>query len=173
MATYNTISNTQVDPESPVTSELMTALRDNPIAIAEGASGAPRIAWNMQAGTVGTSSLTFTGLDEFAGFVAFLNGTNTSGSAQNLNVALSDDGGSTFATALTLQNIPASTDLHGVFTVDFSSGNVVRAYSLGTNVVSSGTTITLPAGTVDAVRFTLGQNGIAVMLHPQGGESTV
>lgn len=43
MAQYTTITDTQVDPEAPITSELMTALRDNPIAIAEGASGAPRI----------------------------------------------------------------------------------------------------------------------------------
>lgn len=43
MAAYTTITDTQVDPEAPITSELMTALRDNPIAIAEGATGAPRI----------------------------------------------------------------------------------------------------------------------------------
>ena len=38
-----TISESQVDPNAPLTSELMTALRDNPIAIAEGSSGAPTI----------------------------------------------------------------------------------------------------------------------------------
>ena len=43
MADWTTISDTQVDPNAPLTSELMTALRDNPIAIAQGASGATRI----------------------------------------------------------------------------------------------------------------------------------
>lgn len=43
MADYTTITDTQVDPEAPITSELMSALRDNPIAITEGASGAPQI----------------------------------------------------------------------------------------------------------------------------------
>lgn len=43
MADYTTITDTQVDPEAPITSELMSALRDNPIAITEGASGAPRV----------------------------------------------------------------------------------------------------------------------------------
>lgn len=43
MADYTTITDAQVDPEAPITSELMSALRDNPIAIAEGAAGAIRV----------------------------------------------------------------------------------------------------------------------------------
>jgi hypothetical protein len=43
MADYTTITDAQVDPEAPITSELMSALRDNPIAITEGASGAPKV----------------------------------------------------------------------------------------------------------------------------------
>lgn len=44
MADYIAQPDTAVDPDAPVTSDLMYALRDNPIAIAEGAPGAPRIA---------------------------------------------------------------------------------------------------------------------------------
>jgi len=44
MTTYTTIPNSDIDQDSPVTQPLMTALRDNPIAITEGSSGAPRIA---------------------------------------------------------------------------------------------------------------------------------
>lgn len=43
MTTYTSIPNTDIDQDSPVTQPLMTALRDNPIAITEGSSGAPRI----------------------------------------------------------------------------------------------------------------------------------
>ena len=43
MVDYTTISDSQVDPNAPLTSELMTALRDNPIAIAEQSTGAPII----------------------------------------------------------------------------------------------------------------------------------
>jgi len=43
MTTYTTIPDTDVDQDSPVTVPLMTALRDNPTAVTEGASGAPRI----------------------------------------------------------------------------------------------------------------------------------
>jgi hypothetical protein len=43
MTSYTAIANGDIDQDSPVTQPLVTALRDNPIAIAEGASGAPRI----------------------------------------------------------------------------------------------------------------------------------
>ncbi len=44
MTTYTPIANGSVDAGSPIDESLVTALRDNPIAISEGASGAPRIA---------------------------------------------------------------------------------------------------------------------------------
>ena len=44
MTTYTTIPNADVDTDSPITTSLVTALRDNPTAITEGASGAPTIA---------------------------------------------------------------------------------------------------------------------------------
>jgi hypothetical protein len=44
MTTYALIDNTEVDPESPITTSLVTRLRDNFLAIAEGDSSAPSIA---------------------------------------------------------------------------------------------------------------------------------
>ena len=43
MADWTVITDAQLDPDAPLTSDLAYAWRDNPIAIAEGASGAPRI----------------------------------------------------------------------------------------------------------------------------------
>ena len=43
MTTYTTIPDTNLDPGKPTRSIDAKALRDNPIAITEGASGAPRI----------------------------------------------------------------------------------------------------------------------------------
>lgn len=43
MTAYVSIPNSDVDPESPITTSLIIALRDNPTAITEGASGAPKI----------------------------------------------------------------------------------------------------------------------------------
>ncbi len=43
MTTYTAIPNGDIDQDSPVTQPLLTLMRDNPIAITEGAAGAPRI----------------------------------------------------------------------------------------------------------------------------------
>lgn len=58
MATYTTITDAEIEPEKPVTTSLMNRLRDNPLAIAEGASGAPRIQQGaIDSGAVGQSQL--------------------------------------------------------------------------------------------------------------------
>lgn len=43
MTAYSAIANTEIDADSPITEALLTKYRDNPIAIAEGSSGAPSI----------------------------------------------------------------------------------------------------------------------------------
>lgn len=43
MPVYTEILNSEIDQDSPVTQPLMTALRDNPLAIAEGDATAPQI----------------------------------------------------------------------------------------------------------------------------------
>ena len=65
MATYTAIPDSAVDPDSPLTSELVTALRDNPIAIAEGAAGAPSLAegYANSAAAGGVGSYIFAVLD--------------------------------------------------------------------------------------------------------------
>jgi len=43
MTTYAIINPADIDPDSPTTQSLMTRLRDNPLAIAEGDATAPRV----------------------------------------------------------------------------------------------------------------------------------
>lgn len=43
MTTYTAITNGEIDQDSPVTQPLFTAIRDNPIAMFEGAPGAPKL----------------------------------------------------------------------------------------------------------------------------------
>lgn len=42
---WTTIPDSDVDPESPITTALMQALRDNPEGIAGAATGAPKVKW--------------------------------------------------------------------------------------------------------------------------------
>ncbi len=58
---YNAIPNGDIDPESPITTGLMTSLRDNPIAMFEGTSGAPRLTASAIASGALTSDLFSTG----------------------------------------------------------------------------------------------------------------
>lgn len=44
MTTYTTIANTEIDADSPVTTTLMQAYRDNIAATAEGSANAPIVA---------------------------------------------------------------------------------------------------------------------------------
>ena len=60
MTTYTGIANSEVDGDSPITDTLMQRLRDNVLAMFEGAAGAPRLqlaaldTWFTTAGAVGT-----------------------------------------------------------------------------------------------------------------------
>jgi len=75
MTTYVTIPDTDVDQDSPVTVALMTALRDNPIAIADGGGG-PILGLTMlsTSGEITGSPATveFTGFRDDARYDAYL-----------------------------------------------------------------------------------------------------
>lgn len=43
MTTYTAVADSEIDTDSPLTESLFTRLRDNPIAITEGATGSPKI----------------------------------------------------------------------------------------------------------------------------------
>ncbi len=57
MADWTSISNANVEPDAPWISATAFALRDNPIAIAEGAAGAPRIQTAAYQGSSVTTSV--------------------------------------------------------------------------------------------------------------------
>lgn len=72
MADYNAISDTQLDPDAPLTSQLGYQFRNNPIAIAEVSNNAPYVQSNWHG--FGGSSLVSSVIYDFAvdGAVAFV-----------------------------------------------------------------------------------------------------
>lgn len=58
MTTYTNIANSEIDTDSPVTESLMTRLRDNPVAITEGSTGAPKIQTAALEQTGGSEAVT-------------------------------------------------------------------------------------------------------------------
>lgn len=84
MADYFSIPDTAIDPDAPLTSQLACAWRDNCIAIAEGAVGAPRIqpaalgSWYTSLGD--TKTLAFLGRNADVTVSQFIAGNTYSGS---------------------------------------------------------------------------------------------
>ena len=103
MADWTNITDTSVDPDAPLTSQLAYAWRDNPIAIAEGASGAPRVMPLAQDNFLGrivldatTTPVAITGIDPAIVISAVGNFQNGTADAASIQVSASTDGGATW-----------------------------------------------------------------------------
>lgn len=99
MATYTTITDPQVAAGAALNTALMTALRENPIAIAERASGAPKVQTDFQfiatADALNDATIDFTGFDATAydAYIFVLQNVRPSGASGNLLLRTSSDGG--------------------------------------------------------------------------------
>lgn len=126
MPTYTAIPNTQIEPEAPVTSELMTLLRDNPLSIIEDDSTAPKIKQRMRYGQSVGGNITFSDLANYGGVeitagVREISGTDTA----TLEMQYSTNNGSSYTT---ITNIVTAPDPDGVSTghgyFDFATGEL-------------------------------------------------
>lgn len=110
---YISITETETDPDAPLTSALAKKWRDNPIAIAEGASGAPKVVgaalniFLVEGTSTGSGTITLctaTGLDAVnrVGIGYKIRGSATSSGGTwydasiDIRYSLSTDGGSTW-----------------------------------------------------------------------------
>jgi len=86
MADWTTIPDSSIEPGKPIRSIDGLALRDNPIAIAEGAAGAPRIVGRAAKRLIDYPVLTTTASSSFSASngVNTTLGTNTTGSTSNV-----------------------------------------------------------------------------------------
>lgn len=166
MTTYRTIASTETDGYSPATVPLFTALADNPTAIAEGASGAPRVDGraldvvlndtdvNVPTGggatTVLVTNTTFTNLSYVmvTGFADLGNPSSTT--SFSLNYQTTTDGGSNWTGSTTFLDTGAySSDSVRPFSVVVDvSGSIdgirVRAVN-GSNFANSDVHISILA----------------------------
>lgn len=137
MTDWTTITDSQVDPKAPVTSELMTALRDNPSALAEGATGAPRIV-GLAAATIDEMPvLTVSAADTYDLGLAtdFTSGTTTTTSTSYVTAATIDITGATGSARFTAGHYISGSD---------PSTSTLRLMRNGTQVASWSTSLTSP-----------------------------
>ena len=174
MTTYTSIANNEIDADSPATDTLFTRLRDNPIAIAQGASGAPKIATQSAVSDFDITPADFNSLGAFGGAWFTINGSydGAGGGPFALTITVTDDGGSTYKTPQTLFTTIASSPTDVLITgfVDFATGEV-RAIAKN---VSVELTIAGSSSAVDGIRFSSGYAGFecAVIINANGGEQT-
>lgn len=160
MADWKQIPDTDVDPDAPVTSELTYALRDNPVAIAEGAAGAPRISpYSLSTGYIGNINTTaqdivsFIDLNPVSSIV--LKGATYGLSSAYLQVSLSTNNGGSWGSWSNISsgNLgSAAVVTESVINTVNGSINTVSSSSSSAPVLSE-LSVSVPAGKVNAVRF--------------------
>ncbi len=136
MTTYTAILASEIDTDSPITVDLMTKIRDNPIAITEGAAGAPRI----QLAAMDT------------------------GSVDTTQIVAAAVGRSQIATALATTAGNLNDDAHTLFTLnDYSFFPMVHTNTSSGAVQMTGHTT--DGGSGAAPRFSLYKNGATLVAY--------
>lgn len=168
---WTDIANADVAVGSPLDTALMTALRDNPIATAEGAPGAPRVApLAMKGGRVigvATASsnnwVGFSDLEDISEVELQCYGSYI------VQVRLSDDNGTTWGAPQDFFGFTNQSNISRIF-FNLDTGEFSAIRGTGETAVNTGT-LTLPSGTVDAfqVRKSAGSDTFGVMAMISGG----
>lgn len=183
MTTYSTIADGQVDQDSPITQPLMTALRDNPIAIAEGAAGAPKIADSWRAlETTSSTGLIVPDVEFGEGVRIELAGSGSVNSNTiSFKAEISSDSGSTFVSETTVKflTVPAQSSgtlvVNGTFLFDRPTGAWAFLDKDGIDIVTG--TFPSSSGVTDIrFRFYIGAaaqtDKIAAIAFITGGKAT-
>ena len=158
MTTYTTIPNTDIDQDSPITQPLMTALRDNPIAMAEADSSVaetlkPTVLLGTLDGTGGGStmtlgSLTLTNYKMLA--ISFDGLSHNSGTNQNFTFA---------GITLLAGTINSSGTAHGVIHVYLANGEAFHATSATTVGLDWGVSTTSLSTATTSLSFATSAGG--------------
>jgi len=165
MATWTDPSSVNTGPNDPVTSEFGTAALENAVALAEGASGAPKIATKNQSGS-GTSGNENFNVTNFSGARFFIGVNSTNPSSQNLQINATNGSYGTAKTLFSVTQDISQLSLHGY--VDFASGDFLCVGSSGVRTTGTLTR----TGSISTLRFTGATNlTFSVHLMADGGES--
>ena len=164
MADWTSLPNLAVGVGGLPSGTTVTALRDNPIAIAEGAAGAPRVQGvaldKVFLGALFSTNLNTTpvGFIDLGGILGIsLVGVVQGTTVGSLDIQYSTDNGATFGSSQTLYS--PSTPIIGGGHLDFTTGEFRFTGSSETgSLQSTSRATTVPAG-INALRFTSESSG--------------
>jgi len=162
MASYIAIANSEIDPDSPITADLLTKFRDNPLAVFTGDASVPsQYRLGVTLGTIATtsgSSVTLSGLTltSYRQLQYVLVGVSTSNLGINMLLNGSFIGVPSPTAALQQANGGGIIDLAtGAFFGAISAGSTAALTSTsagnsGLTTASTSITFTLASSTFDA-----------------------
>ena len=144
MATWTDPATINTDPKDPMTSEFGTAALENPEAMAEGASGAPKVeaaAVNLllasvEAGRNVTSSADATDLDRVDTVIVHGAGSGAAGLSANATYQLSTNNGVSFGSSVEVFQCE-DTGGAGFVVVDMSAHNAIRINATGADIAQA------------------------------------
>lgn len=148
------------------------AIRDIAISIAEGATGATKIARKTFSGAASVGNdLDVTGCDDYLGLTIHLHFTNDDGVPGSVTLEFSDDT-STFYGAVTLFTVAGSVAGSATVFVDFATGEVTGAMNQGASTAAAiSQTVSGASADVRTVRLNAVGCNIAALVILHGGES--
>lgn len=184
MTDYTQINDTEIDPDAPIPSLLGYRWRDNPIAMFEGASGAPRLnprAWQpTYLGAISATAANAAGITDILGIGAIDVRMMAKGGSGTpiLQVDLSSNNGATWGG---YQNIYSGLVQTGdrLYTLDLSLNIQTGAFRVTGGYIDSAAApafLTATTGTItplanaNAIRFRVSSgSGFSAMVHAAGG----
>ena len=169
MADWTQLDTNSLLPGEPLTSAKALAFFENPIALAEAATDAPKIATKNLSGA-GGGTLRFGGLSTFGGARFFLTGAETSSDGGNLSINSSSPVGD--GTSQPIMFVPADQRfvVHGYWDKITGSWLAVWSMTSGTVAGRASGTFSRRGSAVDEIVFIFAGQ-IYVHLMPDGGES--
>ena len=172
MATWRLPATTETDANSPVTQELMEALANNPVALAEQASGAPKIAHKVTAHG-GSGVVDVGGFATYGGLTASIHVANVAGTdPDTVEISLSDDG-SAFEAATEILSADLGDTANATLYINFLTGSYRVARNTPGSAGAAAGTLATPSGTVSHVRFDSGGMQVGFIIDRHGGDSAV
>lgn len=170
MTAFVAIPNGDIDQDSPVTQELLTALRDNLLAVAEGDATAPKILppaldLFLASGAINSTGTTFTGLNCQA-VMLMITSTQSVTTGYNWQVRFSSDGGATFGSWQSIwtpggQASPSYSAAHIYLDIGATPEFIQAMGEAKLSAEQPYNTLTHPGGTINAIGVRTSNSGMS------------
>jgi hypothetical protein len=171
MADWTNLPNTAVGVGGLPSGTTVTALRDNPVAIAEGAAGAPKIKSKALEGfmlstfsAAGSNWAGFVDLDDFSELFFYAHGGGSTGGIGGaaIQIRFSVNNGSSWSSEATLLTLGPNSSYNSFFFLRLNIVTGVYRVVFDSSFPPASGTFSLPSGSVNGVQLRGASNGLGM-----------